>query len=568
MAKAEATVKELVGMIERGEVRLPEMQRRYVWRATRVRDLLDSLYRGYPSGTILLWETDSDIPERNFAVRQQTSPYSTNKLLLDGQQRLTSLSAVIRGETISVRNRKHPINILFNLEHPEERTLVTEVNEDRDDLEDEQDATDDDIQKRIDQMTFIVATKRLAKNPHWISVNEVFSKTSDTDFLKEAGVTNLDDPKYNKYSKRLNQLRTIADYKYRMDILERDLSYEEVTEIFIRVNSLGVKLRGSDLAMAQITAKWQNSLKKFEAFQKKCVKQGFDTEIGTYIRALVCFATDQSKFLTVNTLGIEKLQDGWEKAKQGLEFACNFLKSNLAIDSIALLSSPYCLITIAYYGHKRDYRFSPDMESKLKLWLHIANAKGRYSRGSSESMLDQDLAAVNIGKDLDGMLDNLKQQFGRLSILSDDLAGRNQRSSLFKTMFLAFKQADAKDWYTRLSIAIDHSGANHSLQYHHIFPKAILAKKYPTKEINDIANLSFISGRTNRKIYNKEPSIYFKEIIDEHGTELFDAQCVPIDDEILTIDNYSQFIEKRRNLISNKLNQYIKDDTGVNPVSS
>jgi uncharacterized protein with ParB-like and HNH nuclease domain len=82
MAQAVSSVKELVGMIERGEIRLPEMQRRYVWRATRVRDLLDSLYRGYPSGAILLWETDMEVPERQFAVAQQASPYSSNKLLI------------------------------------------------------------------------------------------------------------------------------------------------------------------------------------------------------------------------------------------------------------------------------------------------------------------------------------------------------------------------------------------------------------------------------------------------------------------------------------------------------
>ena len=77
MAKAEATVEELVGMIERGELRLPEMQRRYVWRSTRVRDLLDSLYRGYPSGVILLWETDETVPMQRLAVDQQENPYQT-----------------------------------------------------------------------------------------------------------------------------------------------------------------------------------------------------------------------------------------------------------------------------------------------------------------------------------------------------------------------------------------------------------------------------------------------------------------------------------------------------------
>src|SRR5258708_370248 len=96
MAKAEASVEELVGMIERGELRLPEMQRRYVWRSTRVRDLLDSLYRGYPSGAILLWETDEAVPLQDFAVTQQANPYQSTRLLLDGQQRLTSLSCFNR----------------------------------------------------------------------------------------------------------------------------------------------------------------------------------------------------------------------------------------------------------------------------------------------------------------------------------------------------------------------------------------------------------------------------------------------------------------------------------------
>src|SRR2546421_9954950 len=98
MGKVDTTVNDLVGMIERGELRLPEMQRRYVWRAPRVRDLLDSLYRGYPSGSILVWETDQEQPTRDMQVDQQQSPFAGHKLLLDGQQRLTSLCAILRGK--------------------------------------------------------------------------------------------------------------------------------------------------------------------------------------------------------------------------------------------------------------------------------------------------------------------------------------------------------------------------------------------------------------------------------------------------------------------------------------
>ena len=78
-------------MYKRGELRLPEIQRHFVWRSTRVRDLLDSLYRGYPSGSILMWETDEPIPTRDSAVAQETNAFVGRKLLLDGQQRLTVL---------------------------------------------------------------------------------------------------------------------------------------------------------------------------------------------------------------------------------------------------------------------------------------------------------------------------------------------------------------------------------------------------------------------------------------------------------------------------------------------
>ena len=139
MAKAEASVEELVGMIERGELRLPEMQRRFVWRSTRVRDLLDSLYRGYPSGAILLWETNEIVPLQDFPVTQQPNPYNSTRLLLDGQQRLTSLSAVIRGIPVSVRGRRRPIELLFNLEHPDELAVVTEVNEEEENEDEDTD---------------------------------------------------------------------------------------------------------------------------------------------------------------------------------------------------------------------------------------------------------------------------------------------------------------------------------------------------------------------------------------------------------------------------------------------
>ncbi|MYM64489.1 DUF262 domain-containing protein [Pseudomaricurvus sp. HS19] len=560
MAKSQAKVSELVGMIERGEIRLPEMQRRYVWRAPRVRDLLDSLYRGYPSGAILLWETDMEVPERDFSVTQQSSPYATNKLLLDGQQRLTSLSSVIRGEPVSVRGRKKPIDILFNLEHPDKLTLVTEVDEGEGDdelLEDEHDASDDEIQKRLDQMTFVVGSKKIASLPHWVSVTEVFKSESETEILKQVGITSFDDPRLEKYQTRLRQLKSIVNYEYRLDILERTLSYEEVTEIFVRVNSLGAKLRGSDLALAQITAKWRDSLKIFESFQAGCADRGFDSEIGTFVRTLVCFATGQSRFLTVNSLSLERLQDGWERAKSGLEYAINYLRSNIGVDSSTLLSSPYFLILLAVYGEQHGYEMDGETEAGLRRWFLAANAKGRYSRGSSESMLDQDLGALRRGLGVAGLIDNLKQQFGRVEIEADDLVSRSQRSGYFKTMFLAFRHDGARDWHSRLAIDFKHQGSSHKLQFHHIFPQAYLKGSYENKQINDIANLSFIGGKTNRRIRDKAPDDYLLTLSKEHGPAMFDAQCVPLAPELLQKDAYLQFMHERRQLIAQRLNKFL-----------
>ncbi|WP_084397068.1 MULTISPECIES: DUF262 domain-containing protein [Hyphomonadaceae] len=246
MAQQDIPIKELVAKIERGEIRLPEMQRQYVWQSTRVRDLLDSLYRGYPSGTILTWETDEGVATREFAVDQATTDTGRFQLLLDGQQRLTSLSAILRGQPVHVRGRKRPIDILFNLDHPDDLQFITEVNEnddtDDDDTEDSADASEDELLQRFDKMAFVVHSKKLAAKPHWVSVTGVFKESSDTPFLKAAGVTSMDDPRYDKYTSRLKQLRAIRDYGYRVHVLERDKSYEEVTEIFVRVNSLGAKL--------------------------------------------------------------------------------------------------------------------------------------------------------------------------------------------------------------------------------------------------------------------------------------------------------------------------------------
>lgn len=546
------------------------MQRRYVWRSTQVRDLFDSLYRGYPSGTILVWETRENVPTRDFAVAQGEQMMTKVQLLLDGQQRLTSLSAILRGEPVSVRNRKRPIDILFNLDHPEKLTVITEVDEQDNDEDNEEeetsseegedlaDASEDELLKRFAQMTFVVGSKRLEQLPNWVSVTEVMTSTSDAKILKDAGVTSMDDQRYDKYTERLTRLRAVKDYEYNLHVLEERMSYEEVTEIFVRVNSLGAKLRSSDLAMAQITAKWRDSLKIFEGLREEFKKNGFDIDLGIIVKNLVACITGQSRFLTVGSISKERFQEAWPISVTGLQFAVNFLKSNLKIDSLALLTSPFALITIAHIGIHRNGELTADEARALRYWALVSNTKGRYSRGSSETILDQDLAAISQDRGIDHLIELLRLQFGRLDVIPEDLEGRNQRSGVFRTMFLAFREGGAKDWQSNLAISVSHHGKAHKLQFHHIFPKAVLRKAgYSAKEANDISNFAFIGGRTNRTISSKEPLVYFPDVMSKQGAAAFEAQVIPNKADLLVVTKYPEFLKERRQEIAKRLNAYL-----------
>lgn len=566
MSKAEYKVSTLVDMIESGELQLPEMQRQYVWTQVKVRDLLDSLYRGYPSGVILAWKAphERDVETRAFAVSASREERAS-LLLLDGQQRLTSLSSVLRGEPVHVKGRKTPVEILFNLDHPEELTFITEVNEDveNDDDLDSEGETDLDPMERVNKRAFHVANKAVASLPNWVKVTDVFTK-SDADIFKDAGVTGFDDPRYNQYSERLKTLRGIRDYVYRAEILEREKSYEEVTEIFVRVNSLGAKLRGSDLALAQITARWNGSLSLFTAYQERVRNLGFDLDLGVHLRALIAVITGQSKFLTVGAISKHRLEGGWIRTQRVFDFAVDFALKNLHINSRTLISSPLLLITTAYWADRRDLEIDPEEAEAFRTWFLIANAKGRYSRGSSESVLDQDLAVLRNGGGAAELLQRLEQQFGRLEFLSTDLVGRNTQSGVFKAMFLLFKENGAEDWATSLRISPKNANSADKIEFHHIFPKAFLKrerKDLQDGEINDIANFAFIGSTTNKQISDKTPAVYRSK----YPAGRLEAQLVRFDEWGDGAGDFEEFVRQRRAAIVTALNAFVGLSIGSVP---
>jgi hypothetical protein len=565
----------LVDMYKRGEMRLPEIQRHYVWRATRVRDLLDSLYRGYPSGSILMWETDEPVPTRDFAIAQDSNAFAGRKLLLDGQQRLTSLTAVLNGEPVSVRGRKRPIDILFNLEHPEgPPSDGTDVESDEDspvtpddELADESEEAEDGeqgIQEKLSRRTFVVASRNLLSQPQWVSVSEVFRTANDAELLEKAGIESFKDPRFQRYSDRLKKLRAIKQYPYVVHVLERTMSYEEVTEIFVRVNSLGAKLRSSDLALAQMTSRWPNLLKQLEAFQEECEQSWFTIDLGQLVRAIVVFATHQCLFRSVAGTPVEKLKKGWEEAKEGLRFAINFLRTNTGIEDESLLSSPMFIHALAAVSRIKDNKLTAAEQRALLHWLLVANARGRYSRGSTETLLNEDLAILFRTGDVAALIEPVKRQFGRLHVEPGDLAGRGVNSPLFSLAYLALKAGGAKDWYSGLGLSLTHQGKLHFIQWHHIIPKSLLkAQGYETGEINEIANMAFITGQTNRRISNKDATGYLADVVAKQGEGTLSSQCVPTAAALWDTTRYRDFLALRREQLAARMNAFIKDKAGL-----
>ncbi len=565
MPKVDISIRELVDKVERAELLLPEMQRRYVWPATRVRDLLDSLYRGYPSGTILVWETDKEVETRELAVAPTRAPIGSQRyLLLDGQQRITSLTAILNGQPVTVRNRRRPIDILFNVEHPEGApTDITEVDEedipeDIEEIEDEETASYD-IQEELRKRTFVVSSRALINNPTWVKVTDIFSK-SDSEILRAIGVKS-EDPKWDKYAERIQQVKKIADYQYVMQVLDNTRSYEEVTEIFVRVNSLGIKLRGSDLALAQITSRWPGFMKKTEELAETFnLEKDFIIESGLPIRLLVVFATHQSRFKTIGRVSNAKLEESWALAIKGLQFAINFLRSHAGIDHLSYLSSPFLIIPIAVYAVLKEERLSAEETNQLLKWFFYAHMRGHYSLGSSETILDQDLAILFKSGKLSDLLQQLQLRVKKFGVDVDDIRYRGIRSPMFSMLYFVMHKVGAKDWFTGLPLSEEHIGHSHAIQYHHIFPKSLLQDaSYEKKEVNEIANMAFIGGKTNRHITNRPPKEYFPDVVTkQRGDEALRQQLVPIDEKLWEIGEYPKFLDWRRAEIAWKINEFME----------
>ena len=582
-------IQTLLTWIESGEIAIPEIQRPFVWNATKVRDLIDSLYAGYPVGYLIAW--------RNPSVKLKDGTTSSGKrILIDGQQRVTALMAALLGRHIVDKDYKRVrIQIAFN---------------------------------PIGQK-FEVSNPAIKKDKAWIpDISEIVTPGFEMfEFVKKY-CDNNPDIGQNEIFKAVELLRGIVNNQIGLIELNSDLDIDTVTEIFIRINSQGAVLSQADFAMSKIAANETyngNDLRKcIDYFCHLAVApefyrliEGIDKEFVStdYFRAMSWLKdenddlydpsyTDMLRVAFTSGFKRGRLQDlvallsgrnfetrefeeniaeaSFAQLKEGIMKFMNetnfkrflmIMRSAGFIDKSMIRSQNALNFAYIVFLTLREQRLEANkIESLVRRWYVMSVLTGRYS-SSPESAFDYDIKRID-SMGVEKHLDNIEQ--ADLSEAFWD-AGLPQQmytpvasSPYFKVFLASQVHGNDKGFLSRditVAALIAHRG-----DVHHIFPRNYLKKHGLTRgRYNQIANYVMMQSEINIAVGDREPAIYFSELLEQCETgepkyggitdkealiENFAMHCIPEGMEKMTIDDYDDFLQERRRLMAQKMKEY------------
>jgi len=523
------SIKDLLSQIQRGEILLPEFQRGYVWSRDQVRGLAQSLYRKHPTGHLLIWKTYKPSPVRGGEARKN----GHSLLLLDGQQRLTSLHVLFKGKAPPFYEGETLFfDLYFNVQTEEFRFW----------------------QKTI-----------MDKNPAWISVHELLHQGLSR--MLE-GLDKLDEEQREVVQQnlaRLSRLDQVGDYTYTVDqVSGEEYTVEEVVNIFNRVNKAGTTLTKADLALAHICSIWPEAREEMRTFQGEMRGHGFWIDFNFMVRCLAGVATGsvmlEGAFLHT---AAQDLKDGWKKMQSAFEHIVNVLRHEALVDDFGDLPTNYVLVPMTIYLAQQGGAFPTDaIKRRFIRWMFLAGIWARYS-GSLETKLQQDVARVS-GRDLDPTPElegAILRERGRLRLEASDLAVGGSGTPLAKFSYVLARSQEARDWFTGIRLYDKAVGKKNGLESHHVFPKAVLRKAgydgtVDKKVINELANRAFLTQKANRTISSTPPNKYLPEVEDNQPGALR-AQGVPMDRSLWEVENYVEFLSERRRLLAKAMNEFI-----------
>ncbi len=511
----------LLDEIDSGVVLLPEFQRGYVWNRDQVRGLMRSLYRGYPVGGLLMWETTAD----DINVRGAAGGSGTRQLLLDGQQRVTSMYGVVRGTPppFFEGDASAFTGLHFNVEN--------------------------------ESFEFYLPTK-MSGDPTWVNVTELFSK-GPTKYLRS--FPDVDDDALDIYIDRLNRITQIANRDFNSEkITGASKTVDEVVEIFNKVNSGGTKLSKGDLALAKLCAEWPDARKELRDSLDRWKKAGFRFSLDWLLRNATAVATGRALFSSLSDVSAADFESALGKSVNHIGTFLDAASGRLGLDHDRVLMGRYATPVITRLLHLNGGGFTDAAHRDKVLYWYVHSALwGRFS-GSTETYLQQDYEAVERGG-VDALISTLERvRGGRLAVSRDDFAGATRGSRFYPMLYLLTRVDGARDFGSGLELRAELLGKLTSLQVHHIFPKALLREHgFDRNEINALANFCFLTQDTNIKIGKRDPAQYLPEVQAKHPGVL-ESQWIPTDPELWRVDRYSDFLAARRELLASSAQSFLE----------
>jgi hypothetical protein len=514
--------------IDSGHMALPEFQRGYVWNRDQVRSLFDSLYRRHPVGGLLVWSTEAKTANHR---GDGVLAAGVIDLLLDGQQRITSLYGVVRGKAPRFfdGNAQAFAGLRFHLEN--------------------------------ESFAFYQPLK-MQDDPLWVDVTELMKNGTDGlgQFIARLSATPELAPKVGGYAGRLSRLLGITEVELHVDeVTGADKTLDIVVDIFNRVNSGGTKLSKGDLALAKICADWPEARGTMKAKLTEWAKADYHFNLDWFLRSVNTALTGEAKFQFLHDKTAEEIQNGLKRAVKHIDTSLNLISGRLGLDHDQVFFGRFAVPVMVRYLDQRSGPLGEKERDKLLFWFVQTGMWGRFS-GSTESFIDQDLAALE-GSDggLDKLLDQLRLWHGGLRIEPGHFTGWSLGARFYPVLYLLTRMGAARDWGTGLPLKASLLGKMSRLEVHHVFPKARLYKqKFKRPEVNALANFCFLTKETNLSISDRLPEEYFPEIEKAHPGALA-SQWIPTDPSLWKIENYRDFLEARKALLAAEANKRMEE---------
>jgi hypothetical protein len=528
-------ISKLLDRVESNAIVLPEFQREFVWKNSQAKELMNSLYKGYPIGGLLTWETENPPEIKNEAIEEEK--HALFEVLLDGQQRLTVLYMLVKDDIPPYYDEEDinndPRNLYFN----------------------------------VDSGDFHFENKRIREGSEWVEVTKCFNGDVKGIPLAREVLGEEPDPDRvmnmaEEYNERINQLQNITNRGLPVETLPKSADIHQAIELFDKINSQGTHLSDAELALAHMSAQWPHVRRNMKEKQAELAEKGFDFSLNFYVKCMIGTLTETMTYEQVYDISEERLTSKWERLAEEngiLDYVVNVLKNEAHIPNSDYINTRDVLIPFIVHLDKQDKHITHEEKTQFLRWLYAAMMWTRYS-GSSDTTVEHDLSLLEADSPTDHLMQEIKDDRGRIEVQASDLQGRGKRTRRFYNMVRTVTRANNPvDWKTGEPLK-----GSYELESHHIFPRGKLYEEYDSgnsthrKMVNEIANRAFLTPQTNRELGDSLPENYLPEIVEDHP-EALESQFIPENTELWKMDNYEDFLAKRRELLADAINDYMED---------